>query len=77
MMIPTVGHHTFCCLTNALHVPNMKNHLIPPFILREAGIEVHDTPKIQVDDPSIHDHSLYFKDGDMRIHLSLHGIFSY
>ena len=32
---------------NALHVPSMRNNLIPPFIMREAGIRVNDTPKIQ------------------------------
>ena len=47
------------------------------FYLREAGIEVNVTPKVQLDDPNVQDHSLYFKDGNMRIHLALNGIFSY
>ena len=63
-------------ICNALHVPNMKNHLIPPFILREARIE-YDTPKVQLDDPNVEDHYLYFKDENLRIDLALNGIFSY
>ena len=31
---------------NALHIPSMKHNLIPPFIMREAGLEVNDTPRI-------------------------------
>ena len=27
-------------LRNALYVPSMKHHLIPPFIMREAGVTV-------------------------------------
>ena len=62
---------------NALHVPSMVNNLIPPFIMREAGVIVKDTPKIHIDMPTKEDHFIYFKDEDLRIPLSLHGIFSY
>ena len=62
---------------NALIVPSMDRNLMPPFILREAGLEVNDTPKIQVKDPTIHDNSIYFPSSDVRITLSLNGIFSY
>ena len=31
---------------NALHVKNMDNNLVPPFILREAGLVVNDVPRI-------------------------------
>ena len=70
------GKSYILVIRNALHVPNMKNHLIPPFILREAGIVVNDTPKMQIVDPDVRDHSLYFKDGGIRIPLTLNGIFS-
>ena len=33
---------------NALSVSSMDHNLVPPFILREAGLEVHDIPKIQM-----------------------------
>ena len=74
---PYSGTSYTLIIRNALHVPNMKNHLIPPFIMREAGIEVNDTPKVQMDDPNVEDHFLYFKEGELRIPLSLNGIFSY
>ena len=50
---------------------------MPPFILREAGLEVNDTPKIQGKDPTIHDQSIYFPSSDVRITLSFNGILSY
>ena len=55
----------------------MRNNLIPPFVMREAGIRVNDTPKIQTSDPTEEDHSIYFPDNDFRIPLSLWGVFSY
>ena len=36
----------------------MDHNLLPPFILREVGLEVNDTGNIQVKDPTIHDHSI-------------------
>ena len=62
---------------NALHVPSMRNNPIPPFVMREAGIRVNDTPKIQTSDPTEEDHSIYFPDNVFRIPLSLWGVFSY
>jgi hypothetical protein len=53
----------------------MKNNLIPPFILCEAGMKVMDTPKIHMDDPQVDDHSLYLDSESLRIPLSLWGIF--
>ncbi len=55
----------------------MKNNLIPPFVMREAGIRVNDTPKIQTIDPTEKDHSMCFPETDFRIPLSLWGMFSY
>ena len=36
-----------------------------------ARIQLRDTPKIQVVDPTVDDHAIYFKEGDFRIPLSL------
>ena len=33
---------------DALYVKAMDNNLIPPFIMREAGIQVREIPKIHV-----------------------------
>jgi hypothetical protein len=62
---------------NALYVPTMDHNLIPPFLLREAGLIVNETPKIHVPDPDISDHSIYFEQAKLRIPLALWGIFSY
>ena len=64
-------------IRNALHVPAMKNDLIPSFIMREAGIQVNDTAKLHVDDPSTNDHEIIFPETRFRIALSFWGIFSY
>ena len=47
-------------IRNALSVPSMEHNLIPPFIMREAGVMVSTTPKIHVQDPSVEDHSIFF-----------------
>jgi hypothetical protein len=74
---PYDGQSYILVIRNELHVPSMKNNLIPPFVLREAGIRVQDTLKIQVNDPSVDDHSLCFPETGFRIPLSLWGMFSY
>jgi hypothetical protein len=45
-------------IRNALYVPAMKNNLLPPFMLREAGIKVHEQPKIHSENPTVDDHSI-------------------
>ena len=62
---------------NSLYVPEINNHLIPPFIMRETGIKVYNTPKIHVIDPTISDHSIMFPETKFRIPFPLYGIFSY
>ena len=62
---------------NALYVPTMTNNLIPPFIIREAGTQIKDTPKIHVTNPDESDHAITFPDQDLRIPLQLWGIFSF
>jgi hypothetical protein len=62
---------------NALHVPSMKHNLLPPFVLRQVGMVVNDTPKIHVAEPTIDDHSLMLPETGFRIPLSLYGVFSY
>ena len=62
---------------NALHVPSMEINLIPPFILREAGITVNDKLKIHASDPSSDDHAIIFENNGLKIPLKLNEIFSY
>eukprot|EP00957_Ditylum_brightwellii_P095578 7280377-Ditylum_brightwellii.AAC.1 len=62
---------------NALHVLIIDVNLVPPFIMREAGLTVNEVPKIQTPDPLIEDHSIWFPGENLRFNLLLHGIFLY
>ena len=67
---------------NVLYVESMEHHLIPPFILREAGYIVNDVPCIHTRESDISDdtHCIKIPDGEertLRIPLDLHGVFSY
>ena len=58
--------------------PALINHnLLPPFMLREAGIQINDVPKIHVTSPSEEHHAIIFQETNFRIPLTLHGTFSY
>ena len=56
---PKYGYTYLLVVRNALYVPSMEHNLIPPFILREAGLVLHDTPKIHCNIPSSEDHYLF------------------
>ena len=55
----------------------MEINLIPPLIVREAGVVINDKPKIHVSDPSLDDHARIFVKDNMRIPLKLNRILSY
>ena len=74
---PYSGKSYILVARNALHVPTMSHNLVPPFILREAGIVVDDVPKIHQEEPDVTHHSLYFSGPGLRIPLALWGVFSY
>jgi hypothetical protein len=74
---PYDGKQYILVIRNALHVPSMRNNLLPPFILRQAGIEVNDVPKIHTNEPTKSTHSVTFKETGFSIPLSLWGTFSY
>lgn len=74
---PFTGNQYMLLIRNAISVPAMTNNLIPPFIMREAGIIVNDVPKIQVPEPTEDHHALIFPETGFRIPLSLIGVFSY
>lgn len=42
---PYNGRTYMLLIRNAIYVPSMTNNLIPPFIMREAGVVVNDIPK--------------------------------
>jgi len=62
---------------NALYIKDMEVNLIPPMMMRLAGIKVNECPKFLSDQPSINDHCAYFPDHDIRIPFLLEGIVSY
>ena len=72
------SHKTFLLIfRNALYVPTLEHNLIPPFILREAGLVVNETAKIHTNDPTKHDHAIISATNDLVIPLQLNGIFSF
>ena len=71
------GETVLLIIRNALHVPSMNNHLIPPFMMRLAGLEVNECDKFLAKKPNISHHSVYFTEERRRILLSLTGITSY
>jgi hypothetical protein len=55
----------------------MNNHLIPPFMMRLAGLEVNECAKFLAKEPKISHHSVYFPKEEQRIPFQLIGITSY
>ena len=64
-------------IRNALHVPDMRECLIHPIMMRLIGIEVDECPKFLSKRPTIENHSIYFPKHDLRIPLYLDGVISY
>ena len=62
---------------DVLYVLSMDHNLISPFVLREAGFLVNDVPRIRCQDVTKDSHSIISDDGDLKIPLRLHGVFSY
>ena len=74
---PYSGKSYVLVVQNAIHVPSMDDILIPPFMMREAGIMVNEKAKIHMDDPKDSDHTIMFNSTGFWILLYLWGIFSY
>ena len=72
---PYSGETKILIIRKGLHVPSMSNNLLPPFMLREAGITINEVPKIHVSSPTEEHHSIMFQESNFRIPLSLYGIF--
>ena len=74
---PFDGTDYILVIRHAVYIPSMVINLIPPFMLREAGIQCNDVPKIHVKDPTVDDHALTFPETGFQIPLQLWGVFSY
>ena len=55
----------------------IRRGLYVPSMLREAGININEVPKIHVISPTEEHHAITFRETDFRIPLSLHGTFCY
>ena len=73
---PIYGKTTLLVARNALFVQSMDHNLIPPFIMREAGLKVEEQAKIHVKEPAKENHSIYSSEINLRIALQIEGIFS-
>jgi hypothetical protein len=74
---PYSGTTRVIILYNALHIKEMDHNLLPPFVVRRKGNILNDIPKMQVQDPSVEDHSIFFPNDDVRIPLQLIDTISY
>ena len=64
-------------IRNVLYLRAMNVSLIPPFMMRMAGVEVNECPKFLAKALTIEHHSMYFPEEDKRFPLKLHGTISY
>lgn len=71
------GNSSLMYICNALYIPEMKYHLMHPFLMCLAGILVDECPKFLAKRVSINNHSVFFPDKNIRIPLFLRGIISY
>ena len=74
---PYSGEVKILIIRRGLHVPSMTHNLLPPFMLREAGIQINEVPKIHVTSPTDEHHAITFQETNFRIPLALHGTFCY
>ena len=59
---PYSGETKNLIIRRGLYVPSKSNNLLPPFLLREAGITINEVPKIHVSSPTEDDHSIMFQE---------------
>ena len=76
------GETVVLLVHNALYIKSMEHNLIPPFMIRLAGIHVDECPKFLSPNPTLNTHAITWFDKDnttvnLRINLQLQGIISY
>ena len=71
------GEKFIFLIYNALYVQDMEHNLIPPFMMRLAGLEIDEQPKFLSKPPDLHNHSFYCPKTNHRFHLHLVGTVSY
>ena len=68
------GEVLIMVIRNGLKLKKMKHNLLSPFIMRLAGLEVNEQPKFMTRNPTTKQHSVYFKENDIRLSLAIKGI---
>ena len=74
---PYSGESYLLVRKEALFSAEMTQNLIPPFLAREAGLEVDDVPKAQSTNPTMQHHSMCFPENNLHVLLRLHGMISH
>ena len=74
---PYSGKVKIFIIQRGLYVPSVTHNLLPPFLLREAGIHINEVPKIHATSPTEEHHAITFQETKFLIPLTLHGTFSY
>ncbi len=74
---PIHGTTYLLVMCNMLLIPTMNHNLLPPFLAREAGLKIDETPKCRADCPSVLNHSIFDPITGMHIHMALNGICLY
>ena len=62
---------------NALYFKNMEVNLVPPMMLRLAGLNVDKYPKFLARNPTEENYSIFFPGFNLRFLLMIEGIISY
>ena len=78
LMIVKEQPSLFVVLRNVLYIKSMDDNLIPPFILREAGLTVNDKVKIHCQEGTVaeEDHTIQECETALFITMQLKSIFS-
>ena len=72
---PLSGRTILMVARKSLYVESRDHNLVPPFIMREAGLEMDERAKIHTPKPSKEHHSVYCREIDLRIPLKIEWVF--
>ena len=59
---PYSGEVKILIIRRGVYAPSMTHILLPPFLLREAGIHINEVPKIHVISPTEEHHAITFQE---------------
>jgi len=70
------GKVNIMIIQNGLYLKEMNHHLLSPFIMRLAEVEVNEQPIFMTKNPMTKHHSIYFPSDVLRLLLLIQGIVS-